>query len=327
MSSNCLRGFRRMLRLALLLAMGMHALCAVAHEMTIAEMSLREVAPGEFIWAWGIPGKNKPLSEDLTPEWPQGCKADARLVRCANKTMTGSLAVKGLGNAYSATLVRITYLDGQQRVYTLTSAQPQARLMGTATDERGAMEIAGAYIVLGVEHILSGVDHLLFVISLLFLVGFCRQLVWTITAFTVAHSITLALSAMDWLVLRSPPVEACIALSIVLVCAEALHQRQTLARRWPAVVAFLFGLVHGLGFAGALKEIGLPENHLAVSLLGFNVGVEMGQLLVLALAWGIYWASRRFFAIRPQYRLAMLYGMGTVAAYWSVSRMLAIVTA
>ena len=116
---------------------------------------------------------------------------------------------------------------------------------------------------------------------MLFLVGFNRRLVATITAFTLAHSLTLALSALGWLTLRSPPVEATIALSIVLVAGEALHRRPTLSRRWPALVAFLFGLVHGLGFAGALKEIGLPEHHLPLALLTFNVGVELGQLAVV----------------------------------------------
>src|SRR5690242_1477012 len=148
-------------------------------------------------------------------------------------------------------------------------------------------EIARAYLVLGVEHILSGVDHLLFVAGLLFLVGFRRRLVGTITAFTVAHSLTLASSAFGWLTLRSPPVEASIALSIVLVASEALRQRETLARRTPSLVAFLFGLVHGLGFAGALKSIGLPQRHLPLALFTFNVGVEVGQLFVVLLAYGL----------------------------------------
>jgi hydrogenase/urease accessory protein HupE len=184
-------------------------------------------------------------------------------------------------------------------------------------------EIASAYTALGVEHILTGVDHLLFVIGLLFLVGFNRRLVWTITAFTAAHSLTLACSALGWLVLRSPPVEATIALSIMLVAGEALHQRKTLARRWPALVAFLFGLVHGLGFAGALKEIGLPDNHLLVALLTFNVGVEIGQLLTVAAAWGLWRLSARWPQVEKA-RTALLYGIGSVAAYWSWLRVMAI---
>ena len=184
-------------------------------------------------------------------------------------------------------------------------------------------EIASAYTVLGVEHILTGIDHQFFVIGLLFLVGFNRRLVWTITAFTVAHSLTLACSAMGWLELRSAPVEATIALSIVLVAGEALHQQQTLARRWPALVAFLFGLVHGLGFAGALREIGLPENHLLAALLTFNIGVEIGQLLIVTAAW-LLWRLISHWPKVALARTAVLYGIGTVAAYWSWERAVAI---
>jgi hypothetical protein len=237
--------------------------------------------------------------------------------------MQGTLAVEGVGQRYSAALVKIYWLDGQARVYTLTAGQPTVRLYGSADDRRGGAEIASAYTVLGVEHILSGVDHLLFVIGLLFLVGFDRKLVWTITAFTAAHSLTLASAALGWLTLRPAPVEACIALSIVLVAAEALHRRDTLARRWPALLAFLFGLVHGLGFAGALKAIGLPEHHLAVALLTFNLGVEVGQLLTVAAAW-LLWRAGRAMPALARLRTVSLYGIGSVAAWWSWLRIAAI---
>ena len=192
--------------------------------------------------------------------------------------------MEGVGKRYSAAMVKVVWLDGQSRVYTLTSAQPTVQLYGSADDRRGKGEIAWAYTILGVEHILSGIDHLFFVAGLLFLVGFRRRLIGTITAFTLAHSITLACSVFGWITLRSPPVEASIALSIVLVASEALRERDTLARRMPALVSFLFGLVHGLGFAGALKDIGLPQSHLPLALLTFNVGVEIGQLMMVLLA-------------------------------------------
>jgi hydrogenase/urease accessory protein HupE len=197
------------------------------------------------------------------------------------------------------------------------------QLYGSAEDQRGMGELARAYTVLGLEHILTGYDHLMFVLALLFLVGFNKRLLLTITAFTVAHSLTLALSALGWLTLRSPPVEATIALSIMLVAGEALHRQGTLSRRWPAVVAFLFGLVHGLGFAGALKDIGLPQHHLSVALLTFNVGVELGQLLVVGLAFMIH----RLLARWPTWvatRAPALYAIGSVAAYWSISRIVSI---
>ena len=296
---------------------------AQAHEMSMAEMQVRELSAGEFVWQWTASEK-RAAQEDLTPQWPEACHADANLLHCGPAGLTGSLSVDGVGKRYSAALVKVFWLDGQTRVYTVTSGQPRVQLYGAADDRRGMGEIARAYTLLGVEHILSGIDHLLFVIGLLFLVGFKRrQLLWTITAFTAAHSLTLAASAMGWLTLRSPPVEATIALSIVLVASEALHQRATLARRWPAVVAFLFGLVHGLGFAGALKEIGLPDNHLLVALLTFNVGVEIGQLMTVAAAWALWRLTARWPAL-AKLRTGLLYAIGAAAAYWSWLRIVAI---
>ena len=231
------------------------AAVAHAHELTMAEMELRELSRGEFIWQWTTGGERAANSQ-LVPMWPNHCADDAGSLHCGDAGLTGVLSVNGVGQGYSAALVKVYWLDGTLRVYTITAAQPSVHLYGSADDRRGMGQVATAYSILGVEHILTGFDHMLFVVGLLFLVGFNRRLVWTITAFTLAHSVTLALAALDVLVLRSPPVEATIALSIMLVAGEALHKEQTLARRWPALVAFLFGLVHGLGFAGALKDIG-----------------------------------------------------------------------
>ena len=313
-----MRGLRTLLLAALaLLAGAVHA-----HEMSMAEMQLREMAPGEFVWQWTASEK-KAASDVLSPVWPAGCVAEQNLLHCGAGGLKGRLSVDGVGKVYSAAMVKVFWLDGQSRVYTLTSGQPAVNLYGAADDGRGWTEIAWAYGQLGVEHILSGIDHLLFVIGLLFLVGFRRRLVWTITAFTAAHSLTLASAALGWLTLRPAPVEACIALSIVLVAGEALHRRETLARRWPALVAFLFGLVHGLGFAGALKEIGLPDNHLPVALLTFNVGVEIGQLMTVAAAWLAWKLCARWPALE-RLRTALLYGIGSLAAYWSWLRIAAI---
>lgn len=293
-----------------------------AHEMSMAEMQLREMSRGEFLWQW-MAGEKRPVDRDLTPAWPEGCVAESNVLRCGEAGLQGVLSIQGVGQRYSAALVKVYWLDGQSRVYTLTAGRPTVHLHGSADDGRGLGEVAQTYLVLGVEHIMTGIDHQFFVIGLLFLVGFNRRLIGTITAFTVAHSLTLACGALGWLMLRSASVEATIALSIVLVAGEALHRQQTLARRWPALVAFLFGLVHGLGFAGALKEIGLPENHLPAALLTFNAGVEIGQLLTVAGAWLLWRAASRL----PQAasaRTAILYGIGSVAAYWSWLRLAAI---
>jgi len=312
------------LKKAVLATLGMLAFNATAHEMSIAEMEVRQLSHSEFLWQWTASG-SKPASQELTPLWPEGCisQNDTNVLRCGEAGLRGTMAVEGVGKRYSAAMVKVFWLDGQMRVYTITSAQPKVRLYGSADDERGMGEIAWAYTVLGVEHILSGYDHLMFVFALLFLVGFNRRLVWTITAFTAAHSVTLALAALGLLTLRSPPVEATIALSIVLVAGEALHGRATLSRRWPALVAFLFGLVHGLGFAGALKEIGLPQNYLSVALVTFNAGVELGQLLVVGVAFLVYRAAAGLPKLAVA-RTPALYAIGSVAAYWSISRVVGI---
>ena len=304
--------------------LGWLALVAVqvsAHEISMAEMELRQASPAEFLWQWTA--GNRTGEPGLRPVWPEGCRDDSAVLRCGEGGLRGRLGMEGVGKRFSAVLVKVYWLDGQTRVYTLTAGQPSVQLYGSADDRRGMGEIASAYTALGIEHILSGFDHLLFVLGLLFLVGFNRRLVLTISAFTLAHSVTLGLSALGWLVLRSPPVEATIALSIMLVAGEALHKRQTLSRRWPALVAVLFGLVHGRGFAGALKQIGLPDNHLAIALLTFNLGVELGQLLVVLAAWLATWALARWLGTRT--RTTALYAIGGVAAYWSIGRIVMMV--
>ncbi len=310
---------------ALVAAALLFATRARAHEMSMAEIELREIGPGEFLWQWTAVSDKRGFNDDLTPRWPDGCEATPNHLRCGAGGLVGTLAIDGVGTRYSAALVKIFWLDGQTRVYTVTAAQPEVQLYGSADDRRGMREVASAYVVLGIEHILSGIDHLLFVTSLLFLVGFRRRLIATISAFTLAHSLTLACSVLGLITLRPPPVEAAIALSIVLVASEALHERETLARRIPALVAFLFGLVHGLGFAGALKSVGLPESHLPLALLTFNVGVEIGQLLTVLVAYCV--VSLPLPApMRERARVPALYVIGAVASYWSWSRIAAILS-
>jgi hypothetical protein len=324
-------GSRRRWRLlaalaALVVAPALRPAAARAHEMSMAEMEVRETTPGDFLWQWSAANDKRPMGDDLKPLWPEGCAGGANVVRCGPAGLAGTMSIAGVGKRYSAALVKIVWLDGQSRVYTITSAQPSVQLYGSADDRRGTGEIARAYTVLGVEHILSGFDHLLFVAGLLFLVGFRRRLIGTISAFTLAHSLTLACSVFGWITLRPAPVEASIALSIVLVASEALRERDTLARRLPALVSFLFGLVHGLGFAGALKNIGLPQSHLPLALLFFNVGVELGQLLTVLVAYVVVvrvpW-PRRWLAGS---RRPALYAIGALAAYWSWLRIAALVS-
>ena len=297
---------------------------AQAHEMTMAEMEVREAAAGEFVWQWSAFSDKRPMGADLVPHWPASCTEEGNLLHCGAAGLKGVLSVDGVGKRYSAAIVRISWRDGESRVLTLTGASPTAQLFGSADDRRGRREIAWVYTRLGIEHILTGYDHLLFVAALLFLVGFRRRLVGTISAFTLAHSLTLVCSVFGWITLRSPPVEASIALSIVLVAAEALRQdRETLARRIPALVSFLFGLVHGLGFASALRNVGLPQSHLPLALLTFNVGVELGQFVVVLAAFALVRIPVPV-RLKDQSRRPALYAVGVVAAYWSLQRIAAI---
>ncbi len=298
-------------------------LAGLAHEMSLAQLDVRETSKGEYIWIWSATNDKQPDTSSLRITWPAGCVAEENALHCGADGLQGKLAAEGLGSNYSALMVKVFWLDGQSSLYTLAANRSHVQLFGSADDRRGWGEIAAVYGVLGIEHILTGYDHLLFVIGLLFLVGFHRRLVWTITAFTAAHSLTLACAALGILTLRPPPVEATIALSIMLVAGEALHKGATLARRWPMFVAFLFGLVHGLGFAGALEEIGLPQAHLPVALFTFNAGVEIGQLVTVGLTLLVWLAVRR----RPfvqRLRTPLLYGSVSLAAYCSWVRVASI---
>ena len=313
----------RLLRLLLLVAALLPPL-GRAHELGMVELELREVGPGDFLWYWSPADRPQPAAEALRPRWPAGCVEDGQRLRCEHRGLAGPLAIDGLATAHPAVLVKAWWLDGRAQTCIVTSRQPTAQLSAPDDSGDGGLAVAGAYAGLGVEHILGGVDHLAFVVSLLFLVGFGRRLLLTITAFTVAHSLTLALSALGWIALRTPPVEATIALSILLVAREALSDQPSLARRWPALVAFLFGLAHGLGFAGALQDIGLPQGHLLVALLSFNVGVEIGQLLVVGGAFALWRALRHRPGLSAA-RTPALYVIGSVAAFWSIARIASIV--
>lgn len=229
------------------------------------------------------------------------------------------------GNAIGVTdvIARVVRIDGSAQVERL----PIDRPVFTVKPPAGHGEVAWSYLVLGIEHILGGIDHLLFVLALLLIVRGGRRILATVTAFTIAHSITLVGATLGWMHVPGPPVEAIIALSIAFVAMEILHGldgRPGLTARAPWIVAFSFGLLHGFGFAGALEEVGLPQTAIPTALLMFNVGVEVGQLifvaafLLLRLAW-----TRALRAPSPQWLArAASYGIGTIAMYWVIERVL-----
>ena len=214
--------------------------------------------------------------------------------------------------------MRVAPLEHPVQAGRLTAQEP--RLTVAAKTGRG--QVAQTYFALGIEHILLGFDHLLFVIGLVLLIRRGRQVVTTVTMFTLAHSLTLALTTLGWFAVARRPLELCIALSIVFLAREIVRPDGTpsLAKRLPGLVAFVFGLLHGLGFAAALAEIGLPSGEVPLT---FNLGVEAGQLAVVAGAFAVLTGIAR---LRPAalgpVRAAAAYGIGITAAYWLFERAL-----
>jgi hydrogenase/urease accessory protein HupE len=202
--------------------------------------------------------------------------------------------------------------------------QPQSASF-TVSGSQGWTEVAWSYLQFGAEHIWMGIDHLLFVLALLLIVRGRRRLVWAITAFTVAHSITLAAATLGLVAVSQAPVEAVIALSIVFLASELVDQQRGgsgLTQRNPWIVAFVFGLLHGFGFAGALREVGLPAGDIPLALVSFNVGVELGQLAFVAGVLALALVGRRIAMPTPAWlRLSAAYGIGSVSAYWLLERL------
>ncbi|HVY66742.1 MAG TPA: HupE/UreJ family protein, partial [Gammaproteobacteria bacterium] len=233
--------------------------------------------------------------------------------------------VAGLADTQTDVLLRIEHLDGSSSNQRLTRDAPAV----TIPERPSALEVVRTYVVLGVEHILLGVDHLLFVLALLLLVRGVRRLVATVTAFTVAHSITLGAATLGFVHVPPAPVEAVIALSILFLASELARRHAggeaDLTERFPWLVAFSFGLLHGFGFAGALSEVGMPAQAVPLALLFFNVGVEIGQLAFIGAVLGVGWLIRRSALHAPrQWQRLAAYAIGSVAAFWVVERTVAI---
>jgi hypothetical protein len=237
----------------------------------------------------------------------------------------GRVSIEGLPGSITDVLARVERTDGTTQVARLLPAEPSFVVEAPAQ----VAGVAWTYTVLGVEHILAGVDHLLYILAMLFLVKGWKRIVATLSAFTATHSVTLTAAALGWVHVPQPPVEACIALSIVFVAREIVETRRGrpgLTARWPWVVAFTFGLMHGFGFAGALAEVGLPTRAIPVALLFFNVGVEIGQLLFVAAALAAM-AMAAGLASRWPRRVEAVpsYAIGSMAMFWVIERVAAFV--
>ncbi len=313
---------------------------ARAHEFDPGYLSLTESAAGVFEVQWKV-SISGGLYEVLVPRLPAECVVDQQLrtyvvldaqiqntaLTCAGGLANLTIAIGGLPATMTDVLLRIEYLDGTSFVRRLTPNNPST----IVPEQPSAWDVAATYLFLGVEHILLGIDHLLFVLALLLLIKGVRRLVVAVTAFTVAHSITLAAATLGWMAVPGAPVEATIALSILFLASQlgrtpveagtGSTDAADLTTRFPWIVAFSFGLLHGFGFAGALAEVGLPEHAIPMALLFFNVGVEIGHLLIIAVVLASGWIIRRATVTVPRWWMrAVAYGIGSLAAFWVFER-------
>ena len=313
-----------------------------AHEVRPAYLQMTEVSAGRFEVLWKqpiLPDADPGLVRRLpiAPRFPSHCHesdqalpdltASALIERwtltCGEPGLLGAeIAIDGLPRTLTDVLLRVRLLDGTSVDHLLRSEAPRAVL----SRESGGGAAVPAYLLLGIEHLLFGFDHILFVVGLLFFVRRPLQLVQVVTAFTAAHSITLALSTLGVVTLSQRPVEAVIALSILFLAVELARGgkgEQSAMARSPWAIAFGFGLLHGFGFAGALAEIGLPESARAMALLLFNVGVEIGQLAIVGVLLAVLQVVGIWRVPVPALvARTPIYVMGTVSAYWFVERVL-----
>ena len=258
------------------------------------------------------------------PIWDGAAYVARWISDCTNGLEGGVILVEGLDRTSTDVLIRFDFADGTSEARRLTPTDP----FFIVPSQPNALEVARTYSLLGIEHILFGIDHLLFVLALLMLVKGTRRIVVTVTAFTIAHSLTLAGATLGFVNKSVPPVEAVIALSIMFVASEIIRSRRGcpgLTEKYPWAVAFTFGLLHGFGFAAALAEIGLPPSSIPLALLFFNIGVEIGQLLFVAFVLISIVLARqimlRISLAQPAWFWAVVpYAIGSLAAYWVFQR-------
>jgi hydrogenase/urease accessory protein HupE len=327
---------RRWLLALLVLTAALIAGPALADDFRPAYLQLTQDDATTYDVLWKVPALGEDAVLKVHPSFPPGTAtltpqrrsyANGVAVQRWRIAVPGGLegktiAFPGLSEVRIDVLARLARADGTIQLERIPPNDPEFLVKASP----GAFEVVQTYTLLGIEHILTGFDHLCFVLALVMIVGFNRRLFWTVTAFTLAHSITLALATLGVIHIPRPPVEATIALSIVFVASEIVQKqrgREGLAAKQPWLVAFAFGLLHGLGFAGALAEIGLPANSIPLALLFFNIGVELGQLLFIA---AVLVATRLLSLLatdRMELRRAAIvpaYLIGGIASYWVIER-------
>jgi hydrogenase/urease accessory protein HupE len=308
---------------------------ANADEFRPALLEISETQPGRYSVTWKAPMKSgRPLA--LIPVFPDGLSSigppsrrmvQGNVIQQTNWTsepgalIGNTIRIDGLSGVQIDVILRLNLADGSEHSAILRPASPSFQVPVRAT----RWMVISSYWKIGTIHILEGFDHLLFVLALLLIIPNLWMLVKTITAFTVSHSISLALATLGVITVPGPPTEAVIALSILLLAVEIVHRhegRDTLTIRLPWIVALSFGLVHGLGFAGALAEVGLPRQDIPLALLMFNVGVETGQLLFVGAVLAVIAVLKKAPVRWPSWSWRISpYAIGSVAAFWTVERL------
>jgi len=307
---------------------------ARAHEVRPAYLELKQTSHDTFDVGWKVPARGQNMRLGLYVRLPAECEniteprgmftggayIERWSIRHPGSLVGSTINIDGLKTTLTDVLVRIERLDGTTQVARITPANPSLLIEASPS----MWQVSGTYLVLGVEHILGGIDHLLFVLALLILVKGWKRVVGTITAFTVAHSITLAVATLGFVHIPGPPVEAVIALSIVFLATEIIRGQRGqsgLSAKWPWIVAFTFGLLHGLGFASALSEVGLPQQAIPLSLLFFNLGVELGQLLFITVVVVLVSVAKRIpINVPRRAELVPPYAIGALAMLWVIQR-------
>jgi hydrogenase/urease accessory protein HupE len=327
---------QRLLRFGLWLGLLVVACAAQAHESRPAYLEINELTPNRYTLLWRTPtlsGMRLPVRlelppgvRDLSPPTVRelsDSRIERRLIESPDGLAGKHIDFVGLQGTITDVLVRVQLANGTQTNVLIHPSRASVEI----PREEGWMTVARTYVTYGIEHILGGVDHLLFVLALLLVVRGWRRMVATVTAFTVAHSLTLAAATLGWIHVPAPPVEAAIALSIAFVAAEivqGLRGRPGPISRAPWLVAFCFGLLHGLGFAGALSAIGLPQQAIPLALFCFNVGVEIGQLIFVAAILAVIALLRRLPLRTPEWAPYLVpYAIGSAATFWVFERVAA----
>jgi hypothetical protein len=308
----------------------------LAHELRPAYLEVHEEKPSEFRVLWKTPMRGElrlalsPVfsgrTERLTPvstHHTDNAAVQMWRLHAIDPLRGQAVRIVGLEGTMTDALVRMEFADGSTWVQRLTAAVPAAEIPARAS----GLTVAGVYLKLGVEHILTGIDHLLFVLALLLMTRGGWKLVKTVSAFTLSHSITLTAATLGFVHVPQRPVEACIALSIVCVAVEMVHLRagrEGVTARAPWVVALTFGLLHGLGFAGGLSEVGLPAGHIPTALLFFSIGVETGHLLFVTAVLRLMALGCRLGVSLPRWaELVPSHAIGSVAMFWVIQRVAA----